>query len=270
MKKVALEILVSTMNRTDLSFLGPMFPDRYLAEFHILVINQTTPSKTLKSNLKNIRVINSFDYGLSKSRNLALKNSIGEVALIADDDIIYQPDFDKTVRDAFRKYGDAGLVLFQMQGPNNQLRKQYSNAEIRVTSLRKIAKPSSVELALRPILFEEKKICFNESFGLGAEFQSGEENILLENALHENIPLYFIPKIIVTHLGESTGENQGSEQFIRALSASKYLKYGDWSKLWLLKFVFFLVRHKFILPSNFFWAYQIGWSAIDDSKEIFI
>lgn len=269
MKKVALEILISTMNQTDLTFLGPMFPGRKLSEFHLLIINQTMPDKILKSNQENIRIINSFEYGLSKSRNLALKNTIGEVALIADDDINYLPDFDKIVIKAFQKYPNAGLILFQMQGINSRPRKKYINDERKITDLTNEPKPSSVEMAISPKILKKNKVCFNEFFGLGAEFPSGEERLFLKILLQKNISVYHVPKIIVAHLEETTGMNQGNEKYIRALSALKYLEYGMLSKLWLLKFVFFLLRHKFIPLKRSIWAYRMGWDAIGHSKEIF-
>lgn len=269
MKKVALEILVSTMNRTDLSFLDPMFPGRKLSEFHILVINQTTSDKILESDQENIRIINSFEFGLSKSRNLALKNSIGEVALIADDDIHYLPRFDKIVLDAFEKYPDAGLITFQMDSCGNTKHKKYIHSVHRITTLFQQPKPSSVEMAVQPKLLVKKDICFNEFFGLGAEFQVGEESVFLNAMLRKNIPVYHVPVVIVQHAAQTTGSKQGSEKYIYALSGMKYLEYGRWSKLWLLKFIFFLVRHKFIPLKKSIWAYQIGSKAINRSNEIF-
>ncbi len=267
--KVALEILISTMDRTDLSFLKPMFPNRNLAEFHILIINQTSSDRILKTNYSNIRVINSFERGLSKSRNLAFKNSIGEVALIADDDIIYLPRFDTMIIDAFQKYPDASLITFQMQCPENPHPKKYIHQERRITSLRHQPKPSSVEMALRPDYLMKKGIHFNEFFGLGAEFPSGEESLFVLEMLNKSLKVYHIPELIVEHLGESTGSRQGSEKFIWALGGLKYLEYGERSRLWLLKFVFFLVRNKSIPIHKTIWAYKIGVKAIKRSKEIF-
>lgn len=269
MKKVDLEILISTMNRTDLAFLTPMFPDRKLSEFNILIVNQTEPDKILDSDTDNIRVINSFERGLSKSRNLAFKNSIGEVALIADDDIIYFPGFDKIIVGAFDKYPNATLITFQMSAPNNKRQKKYINTERQITTLLGQPKPTSFEMAVRPRLLVENNLYMNEFFGLGAEFPAREETLFMVEILKKNGVVHHIPKLIVEHLDESTGAKQGNKKFIRALSGMKYLEYGEWSRLWLLKFVFFLVRNKFIPISRTVWAYRIGIKAIKRSKEIF-
>jgi hypothetical protein len=64
------------MNRNSLDFLIPMFPSRKFFEFNILIVNQTTENQLLNSEFPTVRIINSFEKGLSKSRNLALKNAI--------------------------------------------------------------------------------------------------------------------------------------------------------------------------------------------------
>lgn len=268
MKKVALEILISTMNRSDLSFLEPLFPGRELSEFHILVINQTTPQNTLTSDRPNIRVINAFEYGLSKSRNLALKNSIGEVALIADDDVVYSLGFDATVIQAFEKYPTAGLISFQMVNEKGQKTKKYTQTAHQIFTLKGQPKPSSVELAMRPKKIRKEAVFFNENFGLGAEFQGGEEQLFFKDILQREILIYHVPQVILKHPGESSGTKQGSEKFIYAISGLKYLAYGFWARFWLLKFVFFLVRNRFISVHKIVWSYQIGLKGICRSRQL--
>ena len=56
-------------------------------------LSKLNPYKKASSDFENIRVINSFEIGLSKSRNLAIKNALGDICIIADDDIEYVEDF---------------------------------------------------------------------------------------------------------------------------------------------------------------------------------
>ena len=83
-KERSLEILLSTMQRTSLSFLSEMFPENNFLDYNILIVNQTSRDKILTSNYTNIRVINSFKKGLPQSRNLAIENAEKEICLIAD------------------------------------------------------------------------------------------------------------------------------------------------------------------------------------------
>lgn len=269
MKKVALEILISTMNRTDLSFLEPMFPHRDLADFHLLIINQTTPGSVLESSQDHIRVINSYETGLSKSRNLAVKHTIGEVALIADDDIEYLNGFAEEVTKAFRKHTDAALISFQFFAKGKDPQKKYIDRERKVESL--IGEPdlSSWEIALKPDKCRENGILFNEYFGLGANFPSGEETLLLNEVLKQKFAAYHVPTFIGRHVEESTGTIQNNENHIRGISALKYLKYGKWAPLSLLRFIYISVMRKRISPEKIGWAYRVGSQAIKECKMIY-
>ena len=77
-KKPDIEFLISTMNRSDFRFLDKIFLHFDLNEIHILIINQTTKDNILKSKKDNIRVFNVYEKGLSRSRNLAIKQAKGQ------------------------------------------------------------------------------------------------------------------------------------------------------------------------------------------------
>ncbi|MCB0744117.1 MAG: glycosyltransferase family 2 protein, partial [Ignavibacteriae bacterium] len=108
-----LEILIATQNRTSLDFLSKMFPKSDFNAIKILIVNQTVKSKKLISDIPNIRVINAFEKGLSKSRNLALKNASCDIVLIADDDVVYEQGFFKIILDAFNSLPREELITFK-------------------------------------------------------------------------------------------------------------------------------------------------------------
>src|SRR5690606_26692020 len=68
----------------------------------------------------NIRVINSFEKGLSKSRNLALDNAIGDICLLADDDVVYLQDFQKVVLESYATLKNADVVTFKTLTTENK------------------------------------------------------------------------------------------------------------------------------------------------------
>ena len=113
------------MNRNTLDFLIPMFPFCHFSDLSILIVNQTEEKKLLVSDFPSIRVINSFEKGLSKSRNLALKNAIGKIVLIADDDVVYKKDFDTKIVQAHNRYNNKAAISFCIEKPNGLLYKKY-------------------------------------------------------------------------------------------------------------------------------------------------
>src|SRR5690349_21405495 len=103
------------MNRNSLDFLVPMFPFHHFSEMQILVINQTQLDNILVSDYPNVRVINSFEFGLSKSRNLALQNAKGKIVLISDDDEVFKEDFETHLVNAYNKFPNAAVICFRVE-----------------------------------------------------------------------------------------------------------------------------------------------------------
>ena len=77
-----IEILISTMNQKDDSLINKMN-----LHCNSLIINQCSYDSVKKKDA--IRIINTTERGLSKSRNMAIENSIGDICIIADDDLVY-------------------------------------------------------------------------------------------------------------------------------------------------------------------------------------
>jgi glycosyltransferase involved in cell wall biosynthesis len=130
-----IEILVATMNRTDLDFLSKMFPFKHFSNYNILIVNQSK-TNVLSSDYPSIRVINTYDFGLSKSRNLALQNAVGKILIIADDDIIYQIDFAEKTIVAHNKLDQATVINFCAINKNGSYLKKYpSNSKKQLNTL---------------------------------------------------------------------------------------------------------------------------------------
>ena len=120
-----LEILISTMNRTSLDFLKPMFINSSAEHYQILIINQTTEDAILESDKGNIRVVNSFETGLPQSRNLAIKHALGDVCLIADDDVVYSSSFRNSILNAHVEHASADIITFKMTDEDGNLYRNY-------------------------------------------------------------------------------------------------------------------------------------------------
>ena len=99
--KSDIEILIATMNQTNFDFLETMFLFSDFNKFNILIVNQTTENKVLYSDNERIKVLNVFEKGLSKSRNLALENATKKLLIFTDDDVVFQQKFDKKIIKTF-------------------------------------------------------------------------------------------------------------------------------------------------------------------------
>ncbi|MDD7885338.1 glycosyltransferase family A protein [Flavivirga sp. 57AJ16] len=265
-KEYDFEILLSTMYRTSLSFLAEMFPEDNFLNYNILIVNQTSNDKLLKSGYTNIRIINSFEKGLSKSRNLAIKNAIGEVCLIADDDVKYQKNFKEIILDTYTKRSEADVVTFQMIDDAGKLFKAYPN--ITIHNKKTIKTVNSVTLTFRTERLKFHKVGFNQHFGLGAIFQNADEYVFLRNALKANLNVYFEPKVILSHNLYSSGKAVGSDRVIYALSAIFYKYSGVLAYPRLLKHLLFICKRKRIAFREIIPKYRVGLKGIKEYKRL--
>tara|TARA_B110000046_G_scaffold173460_1_gene196094 strand:+ start:2450 stop:3262 length:813 start_codon:yes stop_codon:yes gene_type:complete len=263
-KSIELEILIATMNRTTLDFLSKMFSGQNYLDFNVLIINQTIDSKLLKSECSNIRVINTFEKGLSKSRNIAIKNATKPICLLADDDIVFNEGFENLILKAHQDY-PYPIITFQTQTTNNEMYWDYPliscfhNENIREKTL-------SIEITFKKE--ELKELGFDERFGLGSIFEDGENYIFLSEAKKKKMKLWFVNNTLSMHNPISSSDDVKSNRLLYAKSAIHFYKYGNLSYFWVFKFIFFIYRKKYISFNEISSKIKIGFKGINDFKNI--
>jgi len=265
-KRPKVEFLISTTNRIDLGFLDVIFKYFDLNSIHILIINQTSEHNILTSNQHNIRVTNSFEKGLSKSRNLALKQAVGKICLIADDDVQYLPDAVDTVVSAYQNYPEAAFISFQFLTKNNKIETLYQKkAGVQNTLLHK-QHLHSIEITLKPDVLLRQGIQFHTCFGLGALFKSGEEIVLRDDLIYKSQKVVYVNKPIVKHLGQASVAKEGSKEYTQAITAVKYRLHKNLIYLWLLRYIWLLLNRKVIKTSEIKQIWKYGVNAVSIYK----
>ena len=261
-----LEILIATKNRENLDFLALMFPYEHFSKFNILVINQST-SSVLISTFETVRVINVNETGLSKSRNLAIKNASKKICLIADDDLIYFSNFDIGIITAFNQNSDVSIITFNHQRETLD-KPQNRSQKISNHTLKTIWNVSSIEIAFQVKDIEENNLNFDENFGLGSYFETAEEYLFLRDAIMIRLRALFYPLTIASHPLISSGENQGEDKILFARAALLYKTKANLAYIWLIKYVFFLVRKSYIKGNECMIKFKMGLSGIRKYKEL--
>ncbi|WP_298239190.1 glycosyltransferase family A protein [uncultured Algibacter sp.] len=237
------------MNKKDLSFLDKMFVNNNLNNFQILIINQTTPNYILKSSLNNIRIINTFEYGLSKSRNLAIENAIGDICLIADDDVEYVKGFKKIITDAYILHNNAGAIIFNSE-INGYLRNpKYLLQSKRVTRIKECFSVTSVDISFRRKYIQNSNIKFNVLMGLNSPFMSGEEFVFLNDILKQT-KIYYKDKLILRHSEISTGTKISLMQIIPNYAIQYHLVYPNMFYFKVVKLIIHLLFRREISISK--------------------
>lgn len=239
-----IEILISTMNQDSLDFLVPMFPFLHFSNFSILIINQTQNEKILTSNYSKVRVINSFEKGLVKSRNLALDNAVGKILVIADDDIVYQEGFLAKIINSYHKFPEAAVVIFSVINSNGDLIKKYPSGSKVNLGILDVLNVSSIEMTLNKTIIDASKIRFDEKFGLGGAFEMGEEAVFLSDLKENGQLLIFDSQIIVKHESQTSSEKKN-------ITNKYYIQGAVFSRIFKKKYIFWIfIKLFFDLKQN--------------------
>ena len=225
-----IEILISTMNLENHEDLV-----NNLKVKKSLVINQTNTMQIKDIDYGDKRLYSFNEKGLSKSRNRALDNAIGDICVLADDDLEYEENYEKTINDGYIKYPDADIIAFYVDNYDSN-KKRPKRKEGKINFLKSL-QIQSVQVTFKRKSIKDKKIRFNENFGAGTKFYMGEENIFLAECLKKGLKIYYVPKTIATLKDNNSSWFKGfDENYFNVRGAVFYAMSKTWYKLLIIQF----------------------------------
>lgn len=178
-----IEVIISTMNLKDWKILI----ERMNVQTDCIIVNQTNYNKIEDYKFGDIcvKIVSINKKGLSKSRNLGLnyiKNS--DIVYFADDNFVFSNNFKQVVTNAYLKNNSADGICFNVK--RGKIIKTLSGKLTYLKSF-KIFTP---QITFRSNFLLDNNIRFDERFGSGTKFGSGEENILLFECLDKKANIY--------------------------------------------------------------------------------
>ncbi len=183
------------MNRSDFGFIS----DTMNCKCNIVTVNQNTTKKieNYKFNDISITAVSTDETGLSNSRNMLIDNAKGDIEIIGDDDLTYIDGYTNIIKNAYNELADADIIIFQYakypnikKAHNPVLKKKGRIKMVNVSRVR------SVEITFKRKSIVDAGIRFDSEFGLGAKYETGEENIFIADALRKGLNVYYYPSII--------------------------------------------------------------------------
>jgi glycosyltransferase involved in cell wall biosynthesis len=212
-----------------------------------IIVNQNMPSRTTEIYIKNkfVRVINTPEKGLSKSRNMLLRNAQGDICQLCDDDIEFRDDHKDIVLQAYNELPEADIICFRFSEKRDIETRTYFK-KITKINLINLSKVSSVEITFRRKSILKADLYFDTLLGLGSLFPSGEENAFLADAIRSGLNIYHVPKTIcytkpITDFARIKNKSGFDEDYFRMKGACFYRIY---KRLFLPFCIFFLVSKK--------------------------
>jgi len=213
MKK--LDVLISTCNDGIFSAIAvPVAPN---CQVGYVIVHQQFSGFDKKRMLAvyralslrpDIKLVESKEAGLSKSRNLALASSDADYVLLCDDDVVLMKDFHEKILHAYEEFNNASIMAFKTRRIGAQQKTYPQNPK--KLSFRNIFSVSSIEISIALSDIKKASVRFDEHFGLGASYPVGEENIFLADAYRKGLCIVFYPATVASHDGASSGSLWGS------------------------------------------------------------
>lgn len=230
------EIAISTMHKNQEEVLEMLKKENIHCD--CIVINQCDKDRTeeFERESQRIRIFYTTERGLSKSRNMALKNAEADILAIGDDDLFYYDNFEKTILDYYESNLKADVALFNM----DDLYKTFPRKSRRCGFF-ELSGYKSMEATFRVASIRGKSLQFNEFFGTGSKyFSSGEENIFLADCYHSKCKIFYCKEKIVKRLpGESSWFKGYDEKFLYDRGAIYYAMSKPLFLLYAARFAFF-------------------------------
>lgn len=248
-----MKLLLST-NKPNLDYLYEKLK-RINEEVEIVIISQYEKSPSKKGRLealKNVNIINSNTKGISKSRNIAIKYCKDDIGLFADDDANYVPGFDEYIKSAFIENPEAAVITFQIKTPEGDFFKKYRSHKFTHT-LFSILRVSSIELAFDGKKINQSNIFFDERFGLGSVFPSGEQPVFMHECRKKGLKAVYMPKPVTIHPKENSGTDFKNHQNAIAKGAVFQRVFGARSVFFIL--LFSILKFKMYKQHHSFYSY---------------
>lgn len=205
-KPVKLNILISTIDKGIDKVKNVIL--EYRKDVSYIVSHQFT-SKEFRIippelNRSDIIVSQIQGFGVTKSRNNAIRLADGDVGLFSDDDVTYTNEYFDLIIKTFTSDPKIDVVLFKINTPDGF--PEYKKYPKEKTKLSKLPfSVGTIEIAFKTNKVKSNNIFFDERFGAGQPLLIGsDESIFILDCIKKGMIVWFIPKYVVNHPFEST------------------------------------------------------------------
>lgn len=261
---MTLDILICTYNERIKQvprLLLPLRKDlRYILSFQYssLAFKEDVPDILLQRG--DIKIYYVEGKGLSKNRNNTMEHATADICLLADDDVMYKPEYIDHIFQTFEQQPDLDVACFRAETFQGDFLKSYPSTSFTYSDRPYGYYPSSVEIAYRRSRMIPK-LKFDERFGLGSScLGCGEEEVWLHQVFKAGLRICYIPLTVVKTEKATTGSRLFQDTALqRAKGAVLYSIYGASACLRTFKFALTCSRQG---KASFFSLLYAQWQGI--------
>ena len=185
------QVLIATMNQTDHSLLEKMN-----IQTDVIVGNQCDLNRMedFQWNGHEVKWLSFAERGVGLNRNNTLMRASSDIIILADDDLVYMPNYKKIVEAAYRRIPDADVIIFNLQR-DDENNSAWVSKDTRIT-WRNYMRYGAARVTARLKPLRLYGISFNQCFGGGTEHSCGEDTLFLTSCLRAGLKIYAVPEVI--------------------------------------------------------------------------
>ncbi len=224
-----LSLIIPTLNRANQLdacllkiFKAKLQNDISKLEIEVIVVDQSLDEKTYKLCKKyKLKYKKLKKIGLSRARNVGIRESIGDYLIFLDDDIHINEDYFIQIQEKLIEKSNIDCLTGRIINLENQ--KVYSRHQI-VDSREINYENFDIVLSSGTVVkksFFDSIGFFDEKFGLGAFYGGSEEADLIIRGINKNKKIYYDSNLIIYHPKEEASLLDFSKRWARGFSYGK-------------------------------------------------
>lgn len=220
-------------------------------DFNYIIIHQVNDRKDYSVSIEkllsyNVKYIRSDTIGLSKSRNIAIQNSEADFIWLMDDDVTIDNNAYMNILSLINSSHTFDMIVLS----HTTIDEDKKN-DVRIYSInkRKATSVSSIDMLIKRKSIIENEIFFNENFGLGTKYPSGEEYLFTIECLKRNLTVLKTTQVFSYHPPIASGIDFYSSEN-KLITKLKIFKISYGNLLGNLVYILFILKKSKTLIKN--------------------
>lgn len=231
---MTIETLIATIDQDDHSLVEKMN-----VQTEVLVGNQCSRQSLDRFSVNGNDAVyyNTAERGVGINRNLLLDESDADICILADDDMVFIDGYPQITACVFNMHPDADVVIFNLLEKEP---RRYINKKVKRVRWYNYSRYGAARIALRRESINKAGIRFDQRFGGGARYCSGEDTVFLRDCLKNGLRIYAVPYALaeIDQDAESTWFNGYSNSFFYDKGALYACLHSMMWRIFVLRFVF--------------------------------
>lgn len=239
---MTVEVLLSCMHRNSVEEVMELV-NRTNIKGACVVVSQCDREEIVQHG--QVKIIFTKERGLSRSRNMAIRNATGDICLICDDDEVLDDNYMEMIKAEY-SFDKSDFICFYIQRiaqscPTKKIKLNFKN----------FWRIASVEISFKRESIQANAIIFDERLGSGVSNCGGEENKFLLECLKHRLKGFYVPTTIGRLIPDSPSQwfKGYDENYFK--DKKKFDRIVMGACFGRMLSIYFLIRHrKLIKKSN--------------------